>query len=129
MIGPISLKIGNNMGYYTAYGINIVADKGYENEVEEFEKALLKYTDNDMEVKELLKTGGCYAKLYDIESWITEVATNYPHVLICLGGDGEDSDDLWETRWKGQEIETQKATIPPFTNPNLLTEYEKNNNN
>lgn len=114
------------MGYYTAYGLHIVPDKGYEKEADEFEKELLEYSDKDCEVEELVKTGGCYGKLYDIEDWIGEVAKNYPHLLVCLGGDGEDSDDLWETRWKGAETETQKAVIPPFTNPNLLSEYEKN---
>ena len=116
------------MGYYTAYGLQIVPDKGHEDEVKKFEKDLIEYSEDDCEIEELVKTGGCYGKLYDIEDWIGEVAKNYPHLLVCLGGDGEDSDDLWETRWKGVETETQKAVIPPFTNPNLLTDYEKTNN-
>lgn len=116
------------MGYYTAYGLHITPDKGHEDEVKKFEKELIKYSENDPEVKELVKTGGCYGKLYDIEDWIGEVAKKYPNLLVILGGDGEDSDDLWETRWKGGEVEMQKAVIPPFTNPNLLTEYEKKNN-
>ena len=125
MVG-LFLMIGSNMGYYTAYGIHIVPDKGYEKEVDEFEKELLEYSDKDCEVEELVKTGGCYGKLYDINNWISELAPKYPHILICLGGDGEESDDLWEARWKGNDTETKNAVIPPFTNPNLLTEYEKN---
>ena len=127
MVG-LFLKTGSNMGYYTAYGLEIIPDKGYASEIEEFEKELIDYSENDREIEELVKTGGCYGKLYDITDWISELAPKFPHILICLGGDGEESDDLWESRWKGSETETQISVIPPFNNPNLLTEYEKKNN-
>ena len=120
------------MGYYTSYSLSIEADKGYELDEERFQGALLeatKYADGhyDSEVKDLINTGGVWAKLYDIVDTITEIAVNFPHLLIMLSGDGEDSDDLWEQRWKGSEKEYQISTIPPFQNPNLKTEYEKKN--
>ena len=122
------------MGYYTSYGLDYKADSGFENEEEEFEKALIditKYADGneDCEIKELLQTGGVWAKLYDIVSVIDDLAPKFPHLLICLSGDGEDSDDNWEQRWKGEEKEYQVMTMPPFQNKNLWTDYEKKHNN
>jgi len=119
------------MGYYTSYSLSIEADKGYELDEERFQVALLEATKHadghyDSEVKDLINTG-VWGKLYDIVDTITEIAVNFPHLLIMLSGDGEDSDDLWEQRWKGSEKEYQIFTIPPFQNPNLKTEYEKKN--
>ena len=119
------------MGYYTSYSLSLF---GNAEQAHEFENELLevtKYADgqDDCEVKELVNTGGTYAKLYDIEDTISDLAPKYPDLLIILNGDGEESDDLWEARWKGSEHEKQYADIPPFTNPKLLTENEKQNNN
>ena len=117
------------MGYYTSYDIAFEGD--FEQE-EAFKEELLKesaYSDgeNDPEVVELLETGGVWAKLYDLEAWIDELAPKYPDLLIILTGDGEESGDNWERRWKGNENETQRAIIPPFNNPNLFTKYEMSN--
>ena len=115
------------MGYYTAYGLTMFGDEGQKNRVE---KELLQASKDgagriDESMRELLHTGGTYAKLYDIETWINKVAPKFPDVLIILSGDGEDSDDHWEMRWKGKESEMQKAVIPPFTNENLHYPGEK----
>ena len=114
------------MSYYTSYGLTTYGDI---QECQAFEQALLEYTKDgygnvNCEVEELVDTGGAYAKLYDLRDWITELAPKFPNVLIILSGDGEESDDLWEQRWKGEETEYQEAAIPPFKNKNLLTEYE-----
>lgn len=108
------------MGYYTSYSLQCY---GPEDKIEAFEQELLESTKSDgeydHEVNELIKWGCVYAKLYDIEKWIDGLAPKHPDILICLSGDGEESDDLWETRWKGTESECQKAIIPPFENNNL----------
>ena len=118
------------MGYYTAYGLTVLGDP---DKVEAFERELLHFSEYqgipDSSVKELIECGGTYAKLYDIESWIAEAATIHPDVLIILSGDGEESSDMWECRWKGEKCERHDAIIPPFTIPELLTEEEKQNNN
>lgn len=118
------------MGYYTAYGLEIY---GNSEECDAFEKDLLEYTKEDdgsydIEIQELINTGGTFAKLYDIEAWISAVAKRHPNVLIILSGDGEDNFDFWESRWKGDKYETQKAMIPPFETPELKTQSELNNN-
>ena len=118
------------MGYYTAYGLSTYGDP---EECEAFEKDLLEYTKEkigsyDIDIQELIDTGGTYAKLYDIEDWISAVAEHHPNVLIILSGDGEDNFDFWESRWKGDKYETQKAMIPAFETPELKTQSELNNN-
>lgn len=117
------------MGYYTSYNI---AFEGDPEQKKAFEEDLLKksaYSDGrlDSSVVELLNTNCVYAKLYDLEAWIDQLAPKYPNLLIMLTGDGEESGDSWEKRWKGRESESQKAVIPPFKNPNLFTAYEKSN--
>ena len=117
------------MGYYTSYDI---AFEGDFEQKKEFEEDLLKisaYSDGrlDSSVVELLETNCVYAKLYDLEAWIAQLAPKYPNLLIILTGDGEESGDIWEKRWKGGESEYQEAVIPPFTNSNLFTEKEKSN--
>lgn len=122
------------MGYYTSYSLDYKADSGFEGEEEEFEKVLVDISkdadgNEDCEIKELLQTGGVWAKLYELVDWIDALAPKFPHLLIILSGDGESSDDLWEQRWKGREREYQVSTIPPFQNKNLWTVHEKNTNN
>lgn len=115
------------MGYYTTYSINLVPDKGYEEEEQQFADALIKESGNHHDVADLVNDGVVFAKLYELDSYISAVAVRFPHVLVCLSGDGESSDDLWEKRWKGNEWECQNAIIPPFTNASLLTESELTN--
>ena len=109
-----------NMGYYTSYALTC---KGPDKDVQAFEQDLINISKSngevDPDVRELVSLGTVYAKLYDIEDWIDELAPKHPNVLICLAFDGEDSEDTGETRWKNKDKETQKMVIPPFTNPNL----------
>jgi len=118
------------MGYYTYFSIAFEGDK---DKVEAFKKDLLEESkdddgDVDSYVEELLNYSGVEAKLYDLEEWIENVAPRHPDVLVILNGDGEESDDLWQARWKGNKSERQFAVIPPFTTKELLTENEKQNN-
>ena len=117
------------MGYYTYYGLTIL---GEDDKVESFKKDLLEQSEDstgvpDSDLSELLESEYVYAKLYDITDWIDEVAPKHPDILIMLSGDGEDSDDSWETRWRGNDSETQKMIMPPFTNPRLTPENFNNN--
>ena len=116
------------MGYYTAYGLTLVGDDDKVIAFEEDLKNISKDSNGevDADVRNLIDDGAVYAKLYDIEDWISEAAQRHPDVLVILNGDGEDSEDMWEARWKGLEYEKQDAAIPPFTNEALLTEQEKN---
>jgi len=110
------------MGYYTDYSLYIEGD---ENLQKQFGKELFEMSNNDSDIKSLLDGYSVNAKLYDICDWIDALAPKYPELLICLRGNGEGDDDSWETRWKGDEEETQTAIIPPFENPNLFNKYDK----
>lgn len=119
------------MSYYTYYTINFEGD---DEKCEAFKKELIEISkDDEGEPNEslitLLRYGGEEARLYDIEDWITSVAPHHPDVLVILSGDGEEPEDIWEERWKGNFAEYQRAIIPPFTNHALFTEYEKTHNN
>ena len=119
------------MGYMTYFDLSII---GEEDKVESFKKDLLEESKSDdgkinSEVDALLEYGYRCAKLYDLENWIDAVAPRHPDVLVILNGDGEESGDLWEARWKGDKHERHEAIIPPFTTSELLTEKEKHNNN
>jgi len=117
------------MGYYTSYSISFEPEQGSEEQEEQFKEALIKRGQEMCcreEIEDLLECG-VYAKLYDLDRWIAELAPKFPNLLICLSGDGEESDDLWEMRWKGYEQETKNAIIPPFENEKLFTNQEKNN--
>lgn len=133
MIGLISPKTGSNMGYYTSYGLSITPDEGYEDDVQKFENALrdeCRYSDGkpDEEIEDLLAYGSVWAKLYDLESTIDDLAPKFPHLLISLEGDGEESGDSWEKRWKGEYSEKLYTIIPPFRKE-LMTEEEKKQDN
>jgi len=106
------------MGYYTDYSLTF---KGNKEQISNLKRELLEASRNDDCMKELLESGYVSdAKLYNISEWINELAEKYPDVLIVLSGDGEEPDDIWESRWKGKSFETHNVEMPPFTNPELI---------
>ena len=122
------------MGYYQSYGLYVKCEAEHPEDEREFMDALLDCSKDengnpDFEVRDLIQYGGIFAKLYDIEDWISELAPKFPRLLIVLSGRPEDADPEWEHRWKGNEDEVKEAIIPNFDNKNLWTDYEKKNNN
>lgn len=115
------------MGYYTVYQIDF---EGPEKDIESFKKDLLDVAEKNearLCIEDLYLDGYVEAKLYELTSWIDELAPKYPELLIMLGGDGEASDDYWEKRWKGDKTEMHEMVMPPFTE--LLTKEEKQTKN
>jgi len=120
------------MGYYTAYTISF---KGDEKRIEALKKEILKTSGkltgySDAGVRELLENDCVFDKLYDLKAWIEEAAKEYPDVLVILTGDGDNTEDCWECRWKGEETEEIQVQFvwPEYKNKNLLTEEELKNN-
>lgn len=127
MIG-LTCRRSGNMGYITDYSIEFF---GPEEDIVNFEKKVLEVSMGDPEdydydgepdptLKDLLKYGAADGKMYDWEDWFEPVAKEFPNVLVVINGDGEESDDLWEARLKGNNFEIHNAAIPPFTNPELI---------
>lgn len=121
MVGPISLKSGSNMGYYTYFTLEYQGDPDEEERLEEYNP------DDDSDeysdpyyVKGILDDRVDHEyKWYDWEKDMMVLASKFPNILFILHGDGETSDDLWEFRRKGSESEFHSFEMPPFTNKNL----------
>lgn len=111
------------MGYYTSYSLDFY---GKPEEVEKAKNDLLEISKDDdgevdFELRQLIRHGGVNAKLYDIDEWIEGAAKDNPNVLIVLSGDGEESGDVWEERWKGELFELREPVMPPLKNKELET--------
>lgn len=109
------------MGYYTSYSLDFYGD---EKKIEKAKQDLIKIAtwDNgevEFGVEEVVETGFCEAKWYNHYDHLKVVAKLNPDILIILHGSGEEQDDIWEERYKGNEYECQQMTIPPFENPEL----------
>ena len=110
------------MGYLTYFHLKM---EGSEGAIEKAKSDLLTI-DEDFDI--LWEEGELF-KWYEWLDDMTLIASRNPEVLFILDGDGEESDDLWQWRGKGNETEFHNWSIPPFENKNLFTEHEKQNNN
>lgn len=130
MIG-LSPKTGSNMGYYTYFSLDIKGDPEEVEKVQNFH-----VPDDDTEFSDPFYINGILDeardhdyKWYDWEKDMKKLARKFPNVLFILDGDGEESNDNWQFRIKGDICEHHYVELPPFTTPELLTEKEKQNNN
>lgn len=102
------------MGYYTYFTLTKIegSDEDFDNLVKEIKDDL------DIDLAE-----GEEAKWYDHDEDLIERSKKYPGLLVELYGDGENSDDLWSTRYRNGESETvELPSLPPFRR--LLSEKE-----
>ncbi len=104
------------MGYYTTFTLDLY---GPQEDKDGFADALITRSNYHDDVKTLFRDGCVNAKLYYLDNWIDEVALKYPALLVVLHGCGEEQDDIWETRWRGEETETHIFAMPPFENEHL----------
>lgn len=108
------------MGYCTYYVLSLYGDdEATERCVEDFirEGTAMGFTPDQME--DFVNEDVLETKSREVEELCKKVARMNPDVLIRLEGDGEESDDLWESRFKGNLYERQDFTMPPFTTPEL----------
>ncbi len=82
------------MGYYTMF---------------EFENTPQRVVDRLKEVSGYSFQDTC--KWYDHEKHIAQVSREFPHVLITVYGEGEESGDLWKLYALNGEIQRYAATI------------------
>lgn len=107
------------MGYWTNYSVDVC---GEQNAVAKTFQDIKKV---NPDLAELADQGYSYLKWYEWEEDMTKVAKMNPDVLIILTGDGEDNDDLWEARFKGDLMERQDWALPPFQTKELLLPNEQ----
>lgn len=127
MIG-LSLKTGSNMGYYTYFSLSYHGSPEDEDALQNFEPGdEFAFPKGIKELIDDLQDSNW--KWYGWEKDMKLLASKFPNILFILEGDGENSDDIWEFRIKGDISEFHCMEMPPFTTHELLTEKEKQNNN
>ena len=95
------------MGYITYFTINLV--EGDEQQYEEFLEKLDARTglsfshDNTQE-----------GKWYDYGDDMAKLSRKYPALLLQLGGQGEETEDLWRQRFRNGETEIARARFEDF---------------
>lgn len=114
------------MGYHTCYTLRVSGAsrsdqeriRGMLSNLGVLNYALREYTGTEYDTNEPVNWFG-----YDGD--MLEISRKFPQVLFSLHGEGESSDDIWESHYLGGKTYTQPAiiTIPPF-NPALLKEPE-----
>lgn len=116
------------MGYYTYFSLEMLGDEAELEKVRNFK------ADDTMGFSDYYYVNGILDdneehdyKWYDWEKDMRILASMFPEILFILDGDGEETDDSWQFRIKGKVSEHHYVEMPPFTTPELMTEYEKNN--
>ena len=121
MVGLNFLKTGSNMGYYTYFSLSYRGTPEDEEKLENYhvEEDNKEYSD-PYYINGILDDGEDHDyKWYDWEKDMRVLASKFPNVLFILEGSGEDSDDQWEFRIKGDISEHHYMEMPPFTTPEL----------
>lgn len=108
------------MGYYTGYSLKMYGPESACLAAQEDAA----HSDNDC-LEELFRTEFLDSKWYNFEAEFHEFARQHPDVLFIVDGDGEDSWDIWQERFKGDLCEYHEVIMPPFDTEELLTESEK----
>ena len=102
------------MGYRTFINICMY---GEPKDIEAVEKEMHKVLGDEL-ADEILNNEA-YIKWYYIEDDFFTFAKHNPNVLIIVAGYGDEQEDIWEARWKGEDYECQESSIPPFKNEKL----------
>lgn len=107
------------MGYYTYFSLSYHGSPEDEDALQNFEPGK---EFNSLEViKSLIDEFDDHDwKWYEWESDMKTLASKFPNVLFIFNGDGEESDDIWEFRIKGNICEYHQVEMPPFTTPELI---------
>lgn len=113
------------MGYYTEYSLDV---KGIKNE-EKFnrlveameEKDLIRYAFDDGDYSDGTASFLPYgeAKWYGHEQDMIDISRQFPDMVFCLEGVGEQNDDMWKRYFKNGKCELCKAEIV-FPEPEVI---------
>lgn len=116
------------MGYNTHFTISMEgSDEAKAKAIAELRKIyqgpgfIIEEVTDDKKALNLLEYG-FEAHWYDFGEDCHRIALAVPDVLIIVNGQGEDRDDIWEARYKGDLSELAKAVIldPQITDERLL---------
>lgn len=104
------------MGYYTYFSLRYYASEEDTKALMEFEPSKSDFNTPNC-IKELIREeeDSHEWKWYSWEADIKKLASMFPSVLFVLNGVGEESDDVWEWRGKGDKSEYHEVEMPKFT--------------
>lgn len=103
------------MGYETAFNLNIYGAAPEEEE---------KIYDEIAEASGGDPVCGFVGKWYDYGEDLAKIAAKHPDAIIEVSGQGEAPDDIWEARYRGDQVETIRYEgLPPFRE--ILTPEEE----
>jgi len=109
------------MGYYTYFTLTMIGSEEDKTQAEiDAEKS------DNWCIKDLVVEGCVDAKWYSFFEDFSAFAKQHPNILFIVDGSGEDSDDVWQHRFRGDIDERHEMEMPPFQT--LLTEKEIENN-
>ena len=112
------------MGYYTYYTLSYEGPAKDEQALRDFKPSEDEFSFPEGIVQLIKDNGDNDWKWYGWQDDMQKLAKKFPNILFVLDGDGEQSDDIWQWRGKGDETEFHAMEMPPFTNPNLKFKYE-----
>ena len=97
------------MGYYTKYDIKIT---GIDNANQAL-KITKEYDMRDFDISPdgQTLTDFTEGKWYDWKEDSLKLSRNYPHILIEIEGEGEESGDIWKARVRNGIVEIVEAKI------------------
>ena len=97
------------MGYETAFNLNV-----HGAAPEEEKKIYDEIAEAAGESAEAVEYGFT-GKWYDYGEDLAKIAAKHPDAIIEVSGQGEAPDDIWEARYRGDQVETIRYEgLPPF---------------
>ena len=112
----ISPQSGSNMGYYTYFTLSYYGSPEDEQTLQDFRPDQEDFKLPVELIKQLIADHGDNDwKWYDWREDMRTLAKKFPNITFVLHGDGEESDDIWEWRGKGDSEEFHRMEMPPFT--------------
>lgn len=112
------------MGYYTAYTLevevydHITGRRSTEVPADTLAEIVAALDGRDVIGYALSEGLDCYdsVKWYDHDTDMIEVSKQFPGVLFCLHGEGEESGDMWDAYYLDGKTQRCHAeiTYPPF---------------
>lgn len=95
------------MGYFTYFTLNKISgsDEDYNALIGDIREKTGYDFSNDTVVE---------GKWYDCDEDMTELSKKYPDLIVQMDGDGENSDDIWASRYHNGERESKGFEMLPF---------------